>query len=268
MKKQKPIIVIVLLKVAAFARAVLSLRYKVSIKGAEDLKNAVPVLILPNHQALIDPMIFMSQIYRYSYAIPVISSTFYDIPLAKSVFSSWGAVRVSDLEAGSRNINVLNEISRSVLKAFGRDKNVVLYPSGQLAGQGYEKIFNKKSAQKIVKQMPADVKVVGVRISGLWGSMWSKAKTGKTPSLFAQLLKGMVFILANFIFFLPRRKVSIEIEDLTIEAKKAAEHGIKPFNQFLEEFYNLNGEEQPVFLRHFFFLPNKKKNRIFNTSFK
>ncbi len=62
----------------------------------------------------------MSQIYRYSLAIPVVSATFYDKPLFKPVFSGWGAVRVSDLEAGSRNTNVLNEITRSVLKGFRR----------------------------------------------------------------------------------------------------------------------------------------------------
>ena len=260
MKKQNPFRIIIFLKVAALTRVLLSLRYKISIKGSEVFKTDVPVLILPNHQALVDPMIIMSQIYRYSLAIPVVSSTFYDIPVLRSVFSGWGAVRVSNLEAGSRNTNVLNEITRSVLKGFRRGKNIILYPSGQLAGQGYEKIFNKKSAQKIVNKMPDDVKVIGVRITGLWGSMWSKARTGKTPNFFVQLLKGIFYILANLIFFLPRRKVTIEIEDLTIQAKTKAELGIKTFNLFLEDYFNFHGEESPNFLKHFFILPNKIVN--------
>ncbi len=82
--------------------------------------------------------------------------------------------------------------------------------------------------------MPDEVKVIGVWISGLWGSMFSKAKTGKTPNLFIQLLKGVFFIFANLIFFLPRRKVTVEIEDLTIKAKSAAQLDIKPFNLSLE----------------------------------
>ena len=258
MKRHKPFIITVLLKVATFTRLLLSLRYNVSMKGTEVLKDTMPILILPNHQALIDPIILMSQIYRYSLAIPVISSTFYDIPLLRSIFSEWGAIRVSNLEAGSRNINVLNEITQSVQKAFSHGRSVVLYPSGQLTSQGYEKIFNKKSAQKIVAEMPDDVKVVGVRISGLWGSVWSKAGTGKTPNFFIQLLKGTFYIFANFIFFLPRREVTIEFEDLTLQTHANAPLGIKLFNSVLEDYYNFHGEENPNFLRHFFYLDKKE----------
>ena len=258
MNRHKPFLITVLLKVAALTRVLISLRYKVTIKGTEVLRNTAPVLILPNHPALIDPVLLISQIYRYSLAIPVISSTYYDIPLLRSIFSGWGAVRVSNLEAGSRNINVLNEITRSVLKAFRRGRSVVLYPSGQLAGQGYEKILNKKSAQKIVNKIPDDVSVIGVRMTGLWGSMWSKARTGKTPNFFVQLLKAIFYIFANLIFFLPRRKVTIEMEDLTLQAKTNAQLGIKPFNLFLENYYNFHGEENPNFLSNFFYRDNKK----------
>ena len=247
-----------LLKVATVVRVILSLRYKVTVKGAEILKDSSPLLILPNHPALIDPFIIMSQIFRYTKAIPVVSSTYYNIPLVRSVFNELGAVRVSNLEAGSRNTNVLNEITRSVLKGFRRGKSVLLYPGGQLAGQGVEKILNKKSAQKIVNKMPYDVKVIGLRITGLWGSIFSKARNGKTPNLFYQLLKGLFYIIANLILFLPCRKVTIEIEDITIEAKTNAELGIKSFNSFLEDFYNIHGETDSKFVRHFFLFPKKK----------
>lgn len=254
MKKQNPVLIKMLVLLAGTVKAVLSLRYKVTIKGAELLKNPSPVLILPNHPALIDPVIILSHFYKDTNAIPVITSTFYDIPLLKSFFSAVGAVRVSDLSSGSRNTNVLNEISRSVLKGFKRDKSIVLYPSGQLAGQGYEKIFNKKSAQKIVSKIPDNITIIGVRTTGLWGSMWSKARTGKSPNFLLHLLKGIFYILANLIFFLPRRTVTIEIEDLTLLAKNNAQLGRKSFNLFLEDYYNFRGEEDANFLRHFFYV--------------
>lgn len=252
MKQQSRFLIFLLSILAAVVKAILSLRYKVTVKGAEQLKNASPVLILPNHPALVDPIILLSHIYKYSNAIPVISSSFYDIPVLKSFFSRLGAVRVSDLDGGSRNINVLNDISRAVLKGFKRDKNIILYPSGQLASQGYTKIFNKKSAQKIVNKAPDNVTIIGVRTTGLWGSMFSKAKTGKSPHFLIQLLKGIFYIIVNLIFFLPRRKVTIEIEDLTQLAKDNALLGRKTFNLFLEDFYNLHGEENANFLNHFF----------------
>jgi 1-acyl-sn-glycerol-3-phosphate acyltransferase len=253
MREQPTFLISVLVKFAAFLKYMTSLRYKVTIEGAEILKDSSPSLILPNHQALIDPIILMSHIYRDTNAIPVISSTFYDIPLLKSLFTSLGAVRVSNLEAGSRNLNVLSDISRSVLKGFRRGKCIVLYPSGQLAAQGYEKIYNKKSTQYIVSRIPDDVKVLGVRITGLWGSMWSKAKTGKTPNLFIQMLKAIFYVLANLVFFMPRRTVTIHIEDLTNIAAEKAKLGRKPFNLFLEDFYNQNGEENLKVLNYFFY---------------
>ena len=251
--------VIILSKILAFKiRLLLHIRYRISIKGSEIIHNNSPVLFLPNHQALIDPIILLSQIYRFSTATPVISEKYFDLPLAKWYFRRLGAVRVSDLETGNRDTHVLKSITRSVFKGFRRNKNIVIYPSGQIAGQGYEKIFNKKSAYHIVSTIPENVQIVGVRITGLWGSMWSKARTGKSPDFFIQLLKGIFYTLANLLFFVPKRRVSIEFEDITAIAKEKAIPGQKPFNLYLEEFYNLHGEEQVLFLKHIFYLPSSK----------
>jgi hypothetical protein len=101
--------------------------------------------------------------------------------------------------------------------------------------------------------------VIGVRISGLWGSMWSKAYTGKSPDFFTQLAKGLFFTLANLIFFLPKRAVLLEFEDLTSIAKSEAQLGKKSFNSFLEDFYNIRGEEPVLFLKHFFYARQLKR---------
>ena len=239
-------------------RLLLRLRYKITVKGSEILQKNAPILFLPNHQALIDPVILLSQIYRITTATPVISAKYFDLPLAKWYFKRMGAVRVSDLETGSRDTHVLQSITRSVSKGFRRNTNIVIYPSGQIAGQGYEKIFNKKAAYHIVSTIPENVQIVGVRISDLWGSMFSKAKTGKSPNFAVQLLKGLFYVLANLLFFAPKRLVSIEFEDITTIAKENAVPGQKPFNLFLEEFYNLHGEEAVLFLKHIFYIPQKK----------
>jgi len=248
--------VLFLSKILAFKiRLLLRFRYRISIKGAEVLKSNSPVLFLPNHQALIDPVILLSQIYRFSTATPVVSEKYFNIPVVKWYFKRLGAIRVSDLETGSRDTQVLKMITRSVIKGFGRKKNIVIYPSGQIAGQGSEKIFNKKSAYHIVSTIPEGVQIIGVRITGLWGSMWSKARSGKSPDFFLQLLKGAFYVLANLLFFVPKRTVNIEFEDITSIAKEKVILGQKPFNSLLEEFYNLHGEEPALFLKHVFYLP-------------
>jgi len=239
--------------IAFTIRLLLRSRYKISVKGSDIFRDNSPAFILPNHQALIDPLILVSHIYRFSTVTPVMSEKYFDIPVAKTFFRRLGAVRVSDLQNGNRDTQVLKVITRSVIKGFKRKNNIILYPSGHIAGQGYEKIYNKKSAYHIVIKLPEDVQVIGVRITGLWGSMFSKAKTGKSPNFFVQLLKSMFFILANMIFFLPKRTVTIEFEELTSRAKSIALEGQKPFNSFLEDFYNLHGVEDANFLKHYFY---------------
>jgi len=254
MNKKNSFILILAKFIASTARMLVLTRYKIIIKGEEVLEQDAPLLILPNHPALIDPVICLGHIYRFTPVTPVMSEKYFDIPVVKTFFRNLGAVRVSDLENGSRDTSVLKVIVRSAIKSFNRKNNIVLYPSGQIAGQGYEKIFNKKSAYHIVCKLPEDVQVIGVRITGLWGSMWSKAKTGKSPNFLLQLVKGFFFVLANLIIFVPKRTVTLEFENLTEQSRSNALDGQKPFNTFLEEFYNKHGEEAPLMLKHFFYL--------------
>ena len=239
--------------IIAIYRFFLSLRYKVEIKGEELLKSDSAKLILPNHQALVDPQIIFSLIYKYSNVVPVVTESMFKIPVLKNILNMLGAVSVSDLSAGSRDVKVLDTIFINVVDALKKKKNVLLYPSGQIAGQGSEKIFNKQSAWIITKNLPENTQVNGVRISGLWGSMWSRAWIGKTPGFFRTFLKAIFYVFANLFFFLPKRKVTVEFFDITIEAKAKANEGKNVFNNYLEKFYNIHGEEKVLFLKHYFF---------------
>jgi hypothetical protein len=60
-------------------------------------------------------------------------------------------------------------------------------------------------------------------------------------------------VLANLLFLVPKRTVTLEFEDLTVSAKNVSAEGQKPFNNYLEEFYNLRGEEKTLYLKHYFY---------------
>ena len=50
---------------------------------------------------------------------------------------------------------------------------------------------------------------MGMRIRGLWGSMWSRAKTGALEAEFrVDLSERGFYVLANLLFFVPRRDVT------------------------------------------------------------
>jgi len=244
----------------AILRFFLSLRYTIEIKGLEVLEHKGANLILPNHQALVDPQILVTQLWEKVPIVPVVTEGMYNIPLLKTVFKKLEAVSVSDLSAGSKDTDVLKNITTQINCSLKTGHTVLLYPGGQLCGQGYEKIFNKKSAHSSVSELPQDTRVIGIRIHGLWGSMWSRAWIGKTPNLITTYLKALGYVLANLIFFCPRRKVYIEIEDITDYAKELALKDKKTFNDGLEKFYNKYGEEPVLFLKHYFFAPQLKRD--------
>ncbi|TRX70446.1 AMP-binding protein [Carboxylicivirga sp. M1479] len=260
MKQHHPIIIGLAKIIFAIVRFVLSARYRVTVKGTDLLKNNETKLFLPNHQALMDPILLFAHLHKYTTAVPVILSSYYDMPVVKHLFKAWGAVRVSDLEAGSRNTNVLEQIVTSVDRGLEMNNNVVLYPSGQIAAQGYERIINKQSAQKVVQNMPATCKVLAIRISGFWGSRWSKAWIGKSPAFVPTLIKTLGIVLSNLLFFMPRRKLTIEVVDITQEAKDKSQIGKSEFNRFLEKVYNVNGEEQVSFIKYHFLSPQLKRS--------
>ena len=256
MKEKNPVIKSIARLIFLLGRLILSLRYKVELSQLACIDKNMPVLFLPNHQAVVDPMLLVSSVYPHKNVVPVLTSKYYDMPVLNLFFKRWGAVRVSDLASGSRNVDVLNDIKQATIGAFKHQRSIVIYPSGKIAEQGLERIQNKKSAYEIVNHLPDNVQIIGVRISGLWGSMWSKAYTGESPDFVRCLFKGLGYILANLIFFMPRRKVNIVFEDISQVCKQNAHAmGRAGFNTYLERFYNIHGEEQATFRKHYFWKP-------------
>lgn len=241
-----------------FWRWCLSLRYRISVSGSEILDTADPILFLPNHIALVDPQILFTEILKKGVASPVVAEKYASISVLRPFFSLLKTIPVPDLTSGGKKDDVRN-IFKNVHTALTEGRRVVLYPSGQLAGQGREALFGKQSAYLAVSSAPQNTRIIGVRIQGLWGSIWSKAWTGKSPPFFQTLLWGIFFVLANLIFFVPRREVSIVFEDITAGAKKSAKEDLLAFNQFLESFYNAQNEEPVQFLRHIFWFPEKAR---------
>lgn len=238
---------------AAILRFGFSLRYSVQIKGHEILDDKRVKVFLPNHQALIEPIILQSYIIRRNEIVPAVSAKYFENPFFRYMMKIVNSVPVSDLDIGVRDIDVLKKVKSALLNQILNGKNVLLYPSGQLATQGYEKLFNKQGAYNIISELPEDIMIVGVRISGFWGSMWSKAQTGKTPDFLWSLIKGTLIILSNLIFFTPRRKVCFEFVDITDLSKEKCKLERKIFNAFLESFYNNNGIEKLTRVKYFFY---------------
>ena len=236
----------------------LTRRYRIKIKGGELLNQTGAKLVLPNHPAQIDAQILVPITNKHWDIVPVVSARFLKIPFVSYILKGMNAVPVSDLSRGSRNNNVLNDILVGTTDALKKDRSVILYPAGSIKMQAKERIINKKSTYSVLQILPENASVIGVRITGLWGSMWSVAWQGKKPKFGPTFLKSVFYIFANLIFFLPKRQVTYEFVDITDEIKQYAKQDLKTFNDYLENFYNADGPEDVKFIRHFFFLPLMK----------
>jgi hypothetical protein len=97
----------------------------------------------------------------------------------------------------------------------------------------------------ILARCPQANKVL-VRTRGVWGSMFTRARTGEAPEFGKRLLQGFGWLLANLFIFSPRREVVMAVE--LLEAGSSPSPSREKLNPFLEEWYNREGPETPSFV--------------------
>ncbi len=219
-----------------WARGMLRLRYRIRIKGLKEVaaRGTRGILFLPNHPALIDPIILMAELNK----------TFHPRALADKdqidrFFIRWCAKRMnvhpmSDL--GKYGPSAMQEVRQAISTCASwlrAGDNLLLYPAGQVYRQYREDIGAKSAVETLLQEIP-DVRVVLIRTRGLWGSSFGYAG-GKVPSVGAALGRGIPKLLASGVFFAPKREVSIELVEPTDLPRTGGKAAI---NRYLEEFYN------------------------------
>lgn len=234
----------------------LQLRYNFHISWYENIDSQKHYIIFPNHQALVDPQIVVSIIGKKISLSPVISETYYNIPILKFFFKIMGAVSMWDIQRGTGNKESIKNAYNNLEKWVQNKKNILLYPSWQLYSQWFEVIRWKKTAHHLVSILPKDTEILLVKTTGLWGSIWSKAWDGNTPNFAKTFLKTFFILLGNIFFLTPKRSIFIEIKNATKELKNIK--NLDEFNNYLENFYNKDWEEEVLYKKHFFYFNNTK----------
>ena len=197
-------------------------------------------LVLPNHTAMVDPMLVEAVFWRTPLR-PLCDESFFKAGIvAPHVLKTVGAIAVPDLRKhrtakGASMARGLGEIIKSTL---GDGGNVFFYPSGHIQTEpDREDIGTRQLAYNICGDLPRGVRVVGVRIRGLWGSIWSRAGRKASPSFVPTFVKS-VFLWFFWSPFVPRRRVTMHVEDLTDLVKEWSKLTRLEFNARLSEWYN------------------------------
>lgn len=222
-----------------FFKGFLSLRYQITVKGFKDIKSLKGrkpgVLFLPNHPAVIDPVILMTIIAPDFFPKSLIAEDFY-LKSFQKFLNFFRVVPIPNVEekATCWKKKVVDKILDNTRRDLLGGENYLIYPAGKLKHFAMESIGGASFVHRLVQKNP-EIPIVLVRTTGLWGSSFSRAQTGRSPNILNTVKLGLSTVFKNGIFFVPKRKVLIEFSYITspIPCKSRLE-----FNRFLENWYN------------------------------
>jgi acyl-CoA synthetase (AMP-forming)/AMP-acid ligase II/acyl carrier protein len=217
-------------------RWILLLRYSIRISGLEKViaKGNKGILFLPNHPALIDPVILFAYLHD-KFAPHAIG----DRDQVDRFMIRWFAKRLgvrtigSMVTYGSAARGDIEQALDESAEGLKKGENLLLWPAGQVYRSFMENLGGNSSVEHILQHC-ADARVVLIRTRGLWGSCFGWV-SGHSPNVANVVVKGFFELLASGIFFAPRRKLTIEFyehEDLPRKADR------NTLNRFLEAYYN------------------------------
>lgn len=225
------------------ARRLVSLRYRVEIKGLEKIVQSKEkgILFLPNHVAEVDPLILISTIFLRFKPHPLVVDYFYYQKGLRFFMDLVGAFPLPAMDFVNQwKLQRLEKLKNRVVEKLKEGENFLIYPSGKLKINAEERLGGNFLVPEIIASHPK-AKIVLVRITGLWGSLFSKAITGSSPDFGKVLWKGCKIILKNGIFFAPKRPVQVEFEfapeNFPYQQPKME------INKWLENWYNQKGAE-------------------------
>jgi long-chain-fatty-acid--[acyl-carrier-protein] ligase len=223
--------------VSWLGRLILSLRYHVEVRGLDQVRarGTSRVIFLPNHVALIDPAILMVRLDRGFHPRSLGDEYQITRPVVAQFARLFGVRPLPNMER--QGLSVLEATRRALSETIAgveAGECLLFYPSGRIRLQYREEIRAASGTEVLVKAVP-EARIVLVRVTGLWGSSFSMAFNGKMPSVVAMGWRGLKYILANGIFFMPRRHVLVEFVEPADFPRGGSRMAI---NAYLEAFYN------------------------------
>ena len=217
-------------------QGLLWLRYRIEVRGLDEIarRGTRGVLFLPNHPALIDPIIVLSRLMKRFAPRALADEDQVDRFFIRRLARRIGAIPVPDLAAqGPAAREAVGRAIDRCAEVLHGGGNLLLYPSGHAYHSRYEDLRGNSAVQRLLQAAP-DVRVVLVRDTGLWGSRFSRA-WGTEPDVGRVVRRTPWLLLLNGLFFMPRRRVTLEFvepDDLPRDASR------NEINGYLESFYN------------------------------
>ena len=222
---------------AYVARPLIGLRYRIEVRGLDAIerKGRRRILFLPNHSSLLDPAFIVAYLYPAFQLRPLAD----EHQVTRTVFGYiallYGSRILPNLErSGAEARDRTRKALQDIADGLSAGENILLYPAGRLKRQYLEDIGSASGVETLVKAVP-DARIVLVRHNGLWGSSFSLGYDGQMPDIGSALARGIKYLLLNGLFFMPKRRMTIEL----VEPDDFPRTGTRSqINRYLERFYN------------------------------
>ncbi len=149
-----------------------SVMYRVKIKGLENIPEKGPALIVCNHVSFMDPLVIGGTVRR-----PVrfvMDHNIFRIPVLNFIFRTARAIPIAPAK---EDPNALQSAFDRIDAELADGEVVCIFPEGKLTRDGEISEF-KRGVEKILERRP--VPVVPMALRGLWGSFFSR-REGKAP---------------------------------------------------------------------------------------
>lgn len=232
---------------------ILRARYKVEVIGLDQLHldPKKGVLFLPNHPAYVDPLLLMSILGQRFQPGILIDEDQLKRPLMRIVQSYLPLYPIPDIvKVRTKGGDAIAQTVNTLISELDKGKQLLLYPSGRIYRQDRELVHGTSSVHTILHGVKVPPQIVLIRTKGLWGSSLSFGATGRKPAMgLRELFSFFTMVLLNFLFFVPKRKVTIEF---ILDQKFPLEQSKQEINSYLEHFYNAVPEDRLIVPYYFF----------------
>jgi 1-acyl-sn-glycerol-3-phosphate acyltransferase len=157
--------------------------YRVRPSGTENVPDQGPAVVVCNHVSYMDPILLSASIRR-----PMRFVMYYKIfqlPLLRFLFQHAKAIPIASAKEDEQ---LMNEAFEKVDAELAAGNIVCIFPEGAITGDGQIQRF-RPGVEKVIADRP--VPVIPVALQNLWGSWFSRSKSGgirKIPGrLFARV---------------------------------------------------------------------------------
>ena len=145
--------------------------YRLSPRGAENIPDKGPAVVVCNHVSYMDPLLLSACIRR-----PMRFVMYYKIfqlPLLRFLFQHAKAIPIASAREDQR---LMNEAFEKVDAELAAGNIVCIFPEGGITADGEVQRF-RPGIENVIANRP--VPVVPVALQNLWGSWFSRSKEGR-----------------------------------------------------------------------------------------